>query len=205
MLPVVGIVTKNKIIDNQKHQLVSLPNLKYLNEVASTIGILTYDNKINKEVIDLCNAIIFPGGSVIEPYYYDILEYAIKKHIPVLGICLGFQLICLYFNNNKNNILTEVINHNLPDNQTHEVNIINNTFLSFHLPPKLNVNSRHKYQIIKINNPLIISAYSNDNIIEAVEYITKDNFILGLQWHPEDMDNMQTIYDMFLLRAKDNM
>lgn len=72
-------------------------NLKYIHNKCNYIGILNYNNSyINTEILDLCDGIIFQGGSTIYPYHFQILEYAIKKHIPVLGICMGHQIIGLY-------------------------------------------------------------------------------------------------------------
>ena len=62
----------------------------------------------------------------------------------------------------------------------------------------INVNTRHNYALEKVDKPFKIAALSKDNQIEAVEYIDEDNFILGLQFHPEDMDNTEIIYNYFI-------
>lgn len=49
----------------------------------------------------------------------------------------------------------------------------------------MKVNSRHKYEIINVNNA-IVSARSDDGIIEAIEFPNK-RFTMGVQWHPEDL------------------
>lgn len=50
------------------------------------------------------------------------------------------------------------------------------------------VNSSH-HQIVKDLAPgLIVSATSVDGVIETVE-IDDDRFVIGVQWHPEDMDD----------------
>ena len=48
-------------------------------------------------------------------------------------------------------------------------------------------------------NKLVVSAYSSDNIIEAVE-IPNLNFVLGIQWHPEYImdDASIKIFDSFV-------
>ena len=47
------------------------------------------------------------------------------------------------------------------------------------------VNSRHNDTIVN-NNLIKIEALSDDNVIEAISITDK---ILGIQWHPEDLDN----------------
>lgn len=44
----------------------------------------------------MCDGIVFPGGKKLTPYDRYLLEQVIKKDIPVLGICLGMQLMSCY-------------------------------------------------------------------------------------------------------------
>ena len=64
---------------------------------------------------------------------------------------------------------------------------------------KILVNSRHKSAIKKTNYR--VSSISKDNIIESIE-IPNHKFFLGLQWHPEnlyDIDpNSKKIFDYFI-------
>ena len=55
-----------------------------------------------------------------------------------------------------------------------------------------------KEALKKVNKPFIISALSKDNIIEAIEYIDDNHFVLGVQFHPEDLDNTESLYNYFL-------
>ena len=69
----------------------------------------------------------------------------------------------------------------------------------------IDVNSRHNYHVQDVSN-LKISAYSEDGLIEAVEYTNKD-FVIGVQWHPETMleydENANKIFDEFINKAKE--
>ena len=68
----------------------------------------------------------------------------------------------------------------------------------------MKVNSRHKYEIINVNNA-IVSARSDDGIIKAIEFPSKI-FAMGLQWHPEDLYetdiNMLKIFKEFIEKKK---
>ncbi len=64
--------------------------------------------------------------------------------------------------------------------------------------PTLEVNTRHLYAINKVKKPFIVSAVSQDNIIESIEYIDESHFLLGVQFHPEDLDNTEALYNYFL-------
>ena len=146
----------------------------------------------------MCSGIIITGGSYWYNYDIFILKYAIKKDVPVLGICMGMQLMASLFTNDDN---IELNNSNINHHDLHEIFINDNTILKKIINTnKIIVNSRHSYHIKKANN-FIISATSPDNLIEAIEMPNK-KCVIGLQWHPEDMldydINANKIYDFFI-------
>lgn len=192
----IGIISKELHFDKDFYLSYSKNNLKYLYNKCNIIGILIYNDYINYDVLDVCDAFIFQGGNDIEPYYYEILKYAINSHKPVLGICLGHQIIGSY--NNKDN-LKEINNHY---DTNHNINIKENSYLYKLFGNKMIVNSRHKYAIKDVNYPFKITSISNDNIIESIEYIDDNNFILGVQFHPEDMSNTEILYNSFINEIK---
>jgi len=127
------------------------------------------------------------GGLSSASYEVEIAKYAIKKDIPLLGICAGF-----------NNLIraqggTPVSSKNkIHDQETkkyvHKNRVIGGTLLHSILNQKtVRVNSVHsgltKEKDVK---NLEISAYSDDGYVEAVE-LPKNKFVLGVQWHPELM------------------
>lgn len=196
---VVGVIARDDIIKDTKVQIITKNNLKYLNNKCEFIGILNYDNDlINTNILSICDGIIFQGGSDIHPYHFQILDYAIKNNIPVLGICMGHQIIGLYSQNTTDEQeLIKVENHN-DKQKKHKINILPNTYLYKIFGPELIVNTRHKEAVRKINKPFKISALSEDNVIEGIEYIDDNHFVLGVQFHPEDLENTENLYNYFL-------
>lgn len=196
---VVGVIARDDIIKDTKVQIITKNNLKYLNNKCEFIGILNYDNGlINTNILSICDGIIFQGGSDIHPYHFQILDYAIKNNIPVLGICMGHQIIGLYSQNTTDEQkLIKVENHN-DKQKKHKIKILPNTNLYKIFGPELIVNTRHKEAIEKINKPFKISALSEDNVIEGIEYIDDNHFVIGVQFHPEDLENTENLYNYFL-------
>ncbi len=196
---VVGVIARDDIIKDTKVQIITKNNLKYLNNKCEFIGILNYDNGlINTNILSICDGIIFQGGSDIHPYHFQILDYAIKNNIPVLGICMGHQIIGLYSQNTTDEQkLIKVENHN-DKQKKHKINILPNTNLYKIFGPELLVNTRHKEAVKKINKPFKISALSEDNVIEGIEYIDDNHFVIGVQFHPEDLENTENLYNYFL-------
>lgn len=196
---VVGVIARDDIIKETKVQIITKNNLKYLNNKCEFIGILNYDNGlINTNILSICDGLIFQGGSDIHPYHFQILEYAIKNNIPVLGICMGHQIIGLYSQNTTDEQeLIKIENHD-DKQKKHKIKILPNTNLYKIFGPELIVNTRHKEAIKKINKPFKISALSEDNVIEGIEYIDDNHFVIGVQFHPEDLENTENLYNYFL-------
>lgn len=195
----IGIIARDEKIDNTTMQSITKNNLKYLHNKCNYIGILNYDNSlINTEILDLCDGIIIQGGKDIYPYHFQILEYCIKNNIPLLGICMGHQIIGLYStNSNNDNDLIQTDNHQIKDGN-HIIHIEKNSIMYKIFGPTLKVNSRHSFAVKKVNLPFKVTSISEDNIIESIEYIDNNNFILGVQFHPEDLDNTENLYNYFL-------
>jgi len=195
----IGIIARDEKINDKNAQVIIKNNLKYLHNKCNYIGILNYDNSfIDTEILNICDGIIFQGGSDIHSYHYQILDYCIKNNVPVLGICMGHQIIGLYSTNSQNEEnLIKINNHN-DKNKLHKITIKEKSILNKIFGKTLSVNTRHNEALKKIKEPFKVSALSEDNIIEAIEYIDDNHFIMGLQFHPEDMNNTEGLYNYFI-------
>ena len=195
---VIGIVGREEEINHTKFMAITKNNMKYLDGKCSYIGLITYNNDFDINTVNLCDGIIIQGGNKIYPYHFKILEYALKNNIPLLGICMGHQVIGLYSVGSKNeDDLIRVDNHySLRD--THNIMIKKDTLLYNLFGKIMDVNTRHLYKLEEVKKPFIISALSNDNVIEGIEYIDNKHFIVGVQFHPEDMKNTEALYNYFL-------
>ena len=195
----IGIVARDEVLNNVNLQVVTKNNLKYIHNKCNYIAILNYDNSpIHTELLNLCDGIIIQGGSDIYSYHFQIVDYCFHHNIPILGICMGHQILGLYSNNsNSEDDLIKINNHYNKDKK-HIINIKEDTIMYKLFGPTLEVNTRHLYAINKVKKPFIVSAVSQDNIIESIEYIDDNHFLLGVQFHPEDLDNTEALYNYFL-------
>lgn len=194
----IGIIARNEKINDTEVKVVTKNNLKYLNNMCNYIGIFSYDDyNFNYDVLKLCDGIIIQGGTEIYPYHYKIIDYAINNNIPVLGICMGHQIMGLYSTKSQEEALVKVDNHYRLGDQ-HLIHIDKDSKLYKIFNDKIYVNTRHLFKVDNIKAPFKIAARSDDNVIEAMEYIDDNHFLIGVQWHPEDMDNMQGLYNYFL-------
>lgn len=157
--------------------------------------------------IDLCDGILLPGGDMMFEYDRKICEYCIAKDIPLLGICMGMQVMCTY---DRNVILKKIetdIEHKVLDNSyRHKVKILPSKLKDIIKKDIIEVNSRHGFSVTDTGSH-DLSALSEDNIIEAVE-LKNQKFHIGVQWHPEldyetNVDSKQ-IFETFIRACKNN-
>lgn len=151
-----------------------------------------------KEIIDFCDGIISPGGSQIHDIDYEIIQYLHEINKPTLGICLGMQIMGKLFNG-KIRTKIEDGKHCSEEEYVHNV-ILEKESLLYEIIGKENirVNSRHMMQIP--DTTLACVAYSEDNVLEAIEDSSK-KFFIGIQWHPESLmedENSKKLFDYFI-------
>lgn len=161
-----------------------------------------------------CSGLILTGGIDIYPELYcdwdttetkgthnpqrdgfemHLLDIAFEKKLPVLAICRGLQLVNVYFRGSLIFDLWDIrkVNHKKisdTEDRSHGITIFENTLLhEITGETKAVVSSSHHQAIDRLGEGLIISAKSDDGIVEGVEFADKANksFLLGIQWHPE--------------------
>ena len=198
-MKIIGIVTrKSKSLENHNINVLynDVVNLVKKNK-AIPIGLVLEEDY--KELINICDGIIFQGGDDIEEIDLKALKYAYDLDIPVLGICLGMQEMGVLFNGH----IEDIDNHKKELNFVHDIKIKTNSKLyDIFNTDVLKVNSRHK-SVIK-NTDLDIVATSEEGYIEAVEAANK-KFFIGVQWHPESMicdEKQNKIFENFINYCK---
>ena len=166
------------------------------------------EKNIIKNNLDSCDGIIFPGGDKFTPYDRYLLEQAIEKRIPVLGICLGMQIMSCY----NSDVYLEKVDSNIShcqkndDELCHKVTISKYSRLYDILgKEEIMVNSYHNYHATE-NDVYNVVALSEDGLIEAIEYPGDEYFNIGIQWHPEISyefdDDSKKLIDAFIDAAR---
>ncbi|WP_299290886.1 gamma-glutamyl-gamma-aminobutyrate hydrolase family protein [Nitrosopumilus sp.] len=148
------------------------------------------------------DGLILSGGDNIGEFIQrdntekNLLEFGIKKEIPIIGVCRGMQIINNYFGG------TEIKNNNNDHvNKSHFIKIKQNEFVSLLNKTETKVNSFHNNIITKehIGNGLqIVALDKNDETIEAFSHSKFP--IIGVMWHPEreqNEDNLKIIKTFF--------
>lgn len=126
----------------------------------------------------------------------DLFELALYhaaklKGIPILGICRGIQVINIAEGGSLHQHLPALSGmqqhsqRNKDGTPVHAVRLEPNSTLAKHYGElSIRASSYHHQAIDKLGAELKATAWTEDGVIEAVEG-TGDNFVLGVQWHPE--------------------
>ncbi len=175
-----------------------------------------------EDYLTLCNGFVFTGGGDprMEPFggithpsatplhpmrqeFETVLLNRLdsKRSTPVLGVCLGMQMMCL----NAGGTLDQHLPDTLPSHATHwgaEHGIAALAGVSF-LSSRGMVASKHR-QAMKSCGSLTPAAISEDGVIEAA-WDSARRFYVGVQWHPErtaDPVLGQALFDSLVKAAR---
>lgn len=181
-------------------------------------------------LVDKVDGLVFTGGPDLDPAYYgeerhpacheplavrDKMELALfarayAKGLPFLGICRGQQVCNVAMGGSLYQDLAAQRVTNIPHQQTgvrsaHLVSIQEGSLLhQITGTTRLPVTSRHHQAIKELAPGLVVSARSDDGVIEAVE-LTGGQPGLCLQWHPENLagddKRQQALFDWLVLEA----
>ena len=99
--PLIGIITYRNIGEDDRpySDFIKFQSVyvKYLmDNGAIPIGLSFPYGEFDVNNISMCDGFLFTGGSLIESYQIEVLDYAIKNKKPVLAICNGLQTIGAY-------------------------------------------------------------------------------------------------------------
>lgn len=128
--------------------------------------------------------------------YFDItlLKAAMELNKPIFGICRGLQIINAALGGTLHQDISLSEGTFIKHTQktagrfpTHTIIVEKDSFLEDIYGMENVVNSYHHQSINKLAPGFKITAMSKDNIIEGIEKIDENNFIIGVQWHPELM------------------
>jgi len=198
MKPVIGIILRKGKSETSKDIEIMYKDIS--NCVIKSKGIPIGGSSEDINIyLDMCDGFILQGGDDIDEDNLRILKILKEKNKPVLGICLGMQEMAYVDNGN----IYDIDNH--LNNTLHEINVNDKSILYKILKKdKILVNSRHKSAVK--DTDLFIGSVSKDGVIESVEDF-KLQFFLGVQWHPENLydidSNSKKIFDYFIKVCND--
>lgn len=176
---------------------------------------------------------LFTGGADIDPAIYhqdripqcgaadsvrDAMEFplfrmALGEGKPILAICRGCQLMNVVFGGSLyQDIPTQragSLDHSVAEKAhglSHSVRVEPGTRLHRAVRAEaLRVNTLHHQGIDRLGGGLVVSARSEDGLVEGIESIDH-RYVVGVQWHPELLAGLrpqhQRIFDEFVKQCE---
>lgn len=141
---------------------------------------------------------------------FHLVDQAIKRGMPVLGICRGAQLINVYF---KGDLYKEI--EPLYLEHVNRVSIFpvkkvtlkpGSKLAEILQKQQLKVNALHHQAVKEPGQGIEIVAREENGVVQAIES-TAHRFVIGVQWHPEyliNKKNQRKIFKYLVECAKDN-
>lgn len=216
MKPVIGIMATigdmNESLNFTRLNNTYVISVSQAGGVPMIIPPLLTEDEMNR-VVEVCDGFLFSGGIDVTPSLYgedaheklgethypmDLVQISLLKKVmearkPLLGICRGHQVLNVACGGTLYQDLSETGHLFLKHRQqtswgdvSHKISVKEDSLLAKLLGTEVMVNSYHHQSVKDPGTNVVITAYSADDIVEAIE--VKDYpFAVGVQWHPEIM------------------
>jgi len=168
------------------------------------------DSEIAARVLDRLDGLVITGGKDVDPARYgqaphretdeprtdrdawefELLAGALRRGLPVLGICRGAQVLNVALGGTLYQHLPDVVGHSRHQLgnavfATSTVRTVPGTRLAALIGESSDEQCYHHQAIAELGGGLVVSARDSEGLIEAIE-LPGDNFVVAVQWHPEE-------------------
>lgn len=198
----------------------------YVDKVAAAGGlplVLPPSTSLDPQVLDLLDGLVLAGGADLDPQRYGepahpetsgwrpdrdagelaVLDGALRRDLPVLGICRGLQVMAVHAGGRLEQHLPDVVGHerHRPEPGVfgeHGVRLAEGSLVHAALGARATVRSYH-HQGVADAGSLTVTGWADDGTVEVVE-VPGRRFALGVLWHPEAADDPR-LFDALVAAA----
>jgi putative glutamine amidotransferase len=125
----------------------------------------------------------------------SVLNRSLARGVPVLAVCRGVQVLNVALGGTLYQDVATEPGTQIPhgqkeprDQPTHKVKITPGSRLAETLgTDEVEVNSMHHQAIHRLGRGLTAVAWAPDQLVEGAEISDPARFVLGVQWHPEEL------------------
>ncbi|WP_409490149.1 gamma-glutamyl-gamma-aminobutyrate hydrolase family protein [Amycolatopsis sp. cmx-11-12] len=177
-------------------------------------------------LVSAVDGLVLVGGADIEParygqeqhattyvrpnrdaFEFGLLESALAARKPVLGVCRGLQVLSVALGGTLAQHLPDTLDS--ADHQpapatfgTTTVTLAEGSRAASILGAETKVPCYHHQAIDKLGDGLMPVGWAADGTIEAAE-LPGDDFVLGVQWHPEQNPDDIRLFEALVTAAKE--
>jgi len=130
---------------------------------------------------------------------FAAVQNALSRGLPVLAICKGVQVLNVALGGT---LKLDIPGHKLPEQKDHDVQPLRSDAKVMHRFDK--VNSSHHQALDSLGEGLVVEAWcASDDIIEQVR-LRNQQFVLGVQYHPERGKIYDSLFEDFFSRLSNH-
>jgi putative glutamine amidotransferase len=180
-------------------------------------------------VLDSVSGLVLTGGEDVDPARYgevrhekvrsvnaarDATEAALvaaakARAMPVLAICRGIQILNVALGGTLVQDISSQCETDIAhdedgprDSRSHEIVVEPGSLIASAIgTERCTVNSFHHQSVKDVADGMRITARSPDGIVEGIESVDRDWWVMAVQWHPEEMNNSPEAWDRGLFKA----
>jgi putative glutamine amidotransferase len=205
--------------------------VRWIRSVEGSVDIQKLSHEFdNAREIENLDGLLLSGGGDVHPRFYGkenrlgkmngvdeqrdefefaVIERALDADMPILGVCRGMQVMNVYLGGSLTvDLASEGFNDHTSSaderGTMHGISVMPHSMLhALTGTTETEVNTFHHQAVENLGKGLMCSAISPDNVVEAGEWVMKDNmpFLMLVQWHPERLQETffsQKIARLFL-------
>ena len=129
-----------------------------------------------------------------DDFEFALLHAALRRGLPVLGICRGAQVLNVALGGTLHQHLPDVVGHSRHQQgnavfSTSSITTVSGTRVQALVGAATDAQCYHHQAIDRLGDGLIVSASDTDGVIEAVETDPRpypEHWVVAVQWHPEE-------------------
>ena len=218
--PIIGIPADRRLLNSHWFHCVGEKYINAVAQAADAVPVLVpaLGELYLRESLASFDGILFTGSpSNVEPHRYSgpqsapgtlhdaerdattlpMINGAVDRGVPILGICRGFQEINVALGGSLTQRLQEIpgnLDHRedttLPMEMqyepVHEIELVEGGVLhKITGARRAKVNSLHSQGVERLSPRLVTEATAEDGVVEAFRIDGAKSFALAVQWHPE--------------------
>ncbi len=220
--PVIGVSAVTAFNDRLYAQRVTYPQAIWAAGGEALLLPCNTDTSNVERIVNMLDGLLVPGGADIDPALYGeeklpvcgatfrfeddydiaLIKEAIRQGKPILATCRGMQILNVMFGGTMyQDIPSQIpsdVDHSFgqPEENYHDVTLEADSHLAKILGSTVvKANTSHHQAVKDPCSALRIVGRAPDGVVEAME--NEDGSIIGVQWHPERMQDMEIYRELF--------
>ena len=220
--PLVGVTTSVTVDKSPERAYVNAAYVRAVQQAGGVPVLLPpqLDRAARAELWRRLDGVLLTGGGDVDPARFgeaphptaseispardgleiDVTHWALERRRPLLAICRGLQVLNVALGGSLCQDIPSALDSPLDHSQkeprhqpTHHVKVQEGSRLAAILGAlEVDVNSFHHQALEALGRGLTAVAWSPDGIVEGAELADAERFVVGVQWHPEDLVDHDT-------------